>query len=227
VIPVYLEIGSKRTIASALEWPGWCRSGRDEPSALEALAAYGVRYGRLAHAAHISFKAPAGSAAFDVVERIKGGATTDFGALEAIPAIDKEPFGAAELHRSQALLRAAWRAFDAAVAAAQGKTLSSGPRGGGRDLDHILEHVIGADRGHLSRLGRTYTPSPHQEPVQQLAELREALLEALQAGAQGDIPATGPRGGKRAPVRFFVRRALWHLLDHTWEIEDRSASKAR
>ena len=26
-INVYLEVGKHRTIAAALEWPGWCRPG--------------------------------------------------------------------------------------------------------------------------------------------------------------------------------------------------------
>jgi len=43
-IDVYLEIGKKRTFAGAIDWPGWCRSGRDEPSALQALFDYGPRY---------------------------------------------------------------------------------------------------------------------------------------------------------------------------------------
>jgi hypothetical protein len=37
--PVYPEVGSRRTFAGALDWPGWCRSGRKEELALEALAA--------------------------------------------------------------------------------------------------------------------------------------------------------------------------------------------
>ncbi len=41
---VYLEIGKKRTIAGAIEWPGWCRVGRDEDTALQALFDYGPRY---------------------------------------------------------------------------------------------------------------------------------------------------------------------------------------
>ena len=36
-IPVALEIGKKRIFASALDWPGWTRSGRDEAAALAAL----------------------------------------------------------------------------------------------------------------------------------------------------------------------------------------------
>jgi len=58
-IDVYLEIGSKRTFAGVVEWPGWCRSGRDEQAALQALVDYARRYGRVAHAAGLRFQAPA------------------------------------------------------------------------------------------------------------------------------------------------------------------------
>jgi len=37
---VYLETGQKRVFAAAVDWPGWCRSGRDEASALQALCDY-------------------------------------------------------------------------------------------------------------------------------------------------------------------------------------------
>ena len=39
-ITIYLEIGSRRTFAAALDWPGWCRMGRDEPAARQALYDY-------------------------------------------------------------------------------------------------------------------------------------------------------------------------------------------
>jgi hypothetical protein len=47
------------------------------------------------------------------------------------------------------------------------------------------------------------------------------MLDALEASARGEIPARGPRGGRRWSPRYFVRRATWHILDHVWEIEDR------
>lgn len=34
---VHLEVGRKRVFAWALDWPGWCRPGRTEELALEAL----------------------------------------------------------------------------------------------------------------------------------------------------------------------------------------------
>ena len=36
---VYLEAGKRRVFACVPEWPGWCRLGRNEDAALEALAA--------------------------------------------------------------------------------------------------------------------------------------------------------------------------------------------
>mgnify|MGYP003380452358 CR=1 FL=1 len=39
-ISVYLEIGQKRTFAGAVDWPGWCRAGRDEAAALQAPVSY-------------------------------------------------------------------------------------------------------------------------------------------------------------------------------------------
>jgi len=43
-VDVYLEAGARKTFACAVDWPGWCRSGRDEAQALEALASYADRY---------------------------------------------------------------------------------------------------------------------------------------------------------------------------------------
>ena len=37
-LAVYLEVGPKRTFAGAVEWPGWCRSGRGEDEAREKLS---------------------------------------------------------------------------------------------------------------------------------------------------------------------------------------------
>jgi len=43
----------------------------------------------------------------------------------------------------------------------------------------------------------------------------------LQARARGELPELGPRGGKRWPAPYAIRRSAWHALDHAWEIEDR------
>ena len=68
-IPVYLEIGQTRTFAAALDWPGWCRSGRDEASALQALYDYGPRYARALKTARLSFRPPSAVSDLIIVEQ--------------------------------------------------------------------------------------------------------------------------------------------------------------
>jgi len=220
-IPIYLETGQKRTFACALDWPGWSRSGRDEESAIQALLEYGPRYARALEGIRPAFKAPRDGSELVVTERLKGDATTDFGAPGRIPAADSQPVDASELRWLQKVLQACWTSFDGAVQAASGKALRLGPRGGGRDAARIIQHVLGAEEGYLVQLGRRFENRPEDPPGQQLEPARRAILEALTAAARGEIPARGPRGGLRWPARYFVRREAWHVLDHAWEIEDR------
>ena len=49
-ISVYLERGKRRVFAGALDWPGWCRIGRDEEAALQALVDIGARYAHVIEA---------------------------------------------------------------------------------------------------------------------------------------------------------------------------------
>jgi hypothetical protein len=216
---VYLEVGTRRTIAAALDWPGWCRAGRDEASALQTLLEYGPRYARILRPARLGFQAPKDISAFVVVERLKGNATTDFGAPALAPASDAQPLDDIELRRLQAILKACWRAFDAAVEVAKGKKLRTGPRGGGRARDGIVQHVLEAEKSYLSTLGGKV---PQLDVSLSAPEsTRQAILKTLIASAHGEIAEYGPRGGKRWSSRYFVRRAAWHILDHIWEIEDR------
>ncbi len=220
-IDVYLEIGKKRTFAGAIDWPGWGRSGRDEGSALQALFEYGPRYAHVLRTARLGFQAPEDVSAFSVIERLKGNATTDFGAPDVAPSSDTRPIDEAELRRFQGLLKACWRAFDAAASAAIGKELRKGPRGGGRDLEGIVQHVLGADAGYLSRLAWKLKKDEASNPSEVLDRTRQAILEVLASAARGEVPERGPRGGVIWKPRYFVRRVAWHVLDHVWEIEDR------
>jgi hypothetical protein len=219
---VYLEVGKKRTFAGAIDWPGWCRSGKDEASALKALLDYGPRYALAIAAARLGFMAPGELQTFIVVERLGGNVGTDFGAPVVAPSADEGPLSQAEVERFQALLQAMWGSFDAAVSAAEGKTLRTGPRGGGRDLQKIIDHVYEADKGYLSRLGGALSPEQKKAGARQgFPALRQAVLDTLGPAARGELPREGPRGGKRWTPRFYVRYSAWHLLDHTWEIDDR------
>jgi hypothetical protein len=214
---VYVERGSRRVFASAIDWPGWTRAGKSEDAALATLFAYAPRYAKVVGRSRPRFSAPASLEELAVVARVKGDATTDFGA-PAIPAPrDDAPIDADELGRLVQILRACWRSFDGASNRARGAVLAKGPRGGGRSLDAISAHVTDAERGYLQRLAWKAPTDADADAVR--AEVVRALTRAVEEG----IEPVGPRGGKRWPPRYFVRRTAWHVLDHAWEIEDRSA----
>ncbi len=220
IFDAYLEIGNKRFFAGAVDWPGWCRSGRDEGSALLSLYEYGPRYARALQWGGIAFQAPTNSSAFEVIERLPGTPTTDFGAPDVAPLADSRPIDDAELARFQALLKAFWMEFDTAVRLATGKELRRGPRGGGRDLEKVVEHVLGGEKAYLARVAWKLDGQPL--PVSEdLEHTHQACLKALENAVRHGLPERGPRGGAIWTPRYFVRRAAWHVLDHAWEIEDR------
>ncbi|MGE5250355.1 MAG: hypothetical protein ACM3QS_09105 [Bacteroidota bacterium] len=218
---VYLEAGKKRTFAGAVEWPGWCRSGKDEASALKALFDYGERYARVLRAADLDFSPPASASDFTVAERLEGNSTTDFGAPALAPSADSQPVDEAQLQRFQELLIACWKKFDASRRSAAGRELRKGPRGGGREIEAIVRHVIEADRAYLGKIGAKLRINERDHPETKLDQTRQAILTGLAASTVGDLPAQGPRGSVYWSPRYFVRRSAWHVLDHAWEIEDR------
>lgn len=220
-IKTYTERGAKRVFAGALDWPGWCRGARDEEGALEALAAYGPRYGAVVRGSGLSFHPPEDPAGLVVVERVDGDATTDFGAPSIAPAPDREPLSARQLTRLRSLLEAAWQALDRAAKAADGAALSKGPRGGGRELDAILEHVAGAEGAYAAKLAAPRPKLDGLDAGAALAMSHGAFLDALTAAVTHGLPKTGPRGGALWTPRYALRRDAWHVLDHMWEIEDR------
>jgi hypothetical protein len=204
---VCLEIGRRRVFASALDWPGWCRSGRTEEEALETLGAYAKRYAPVAARAGVRFGTKA-TKELSVVERIAGNATTDFGA-PGIPAVaESAPVDARSATRMAALVSECWAVFDEVVAGAPA-VLRKGPRGGGRDRDKIAVHVADAEASYARKLGIT--------AVRDHDELRRAIAESLARPSDGTVAVD-----KGWTARYLARRIAWHVLDHAWEIEDRS-----
>jgi hypothetical protein len=209
---VYLELGSKRVFACAADWPGWCRPGKGEDGALEALAAAAPRYAVVAAEAGVPFPSGA-SGDFEVVERIPGSATTDFGAPGGVAAREAEALTREEAARQAALVSACWAVFDRVVAGAPAE-LRKGPRGGGRDRDRIVEHVLGAEVAYARKLGlRLREPAPGDGAA--VGSHREEILRALTTETDAAVE-------KGWPPRYAARRIAWHALDHAWEIEDRS-----
>ena len=220
-IDIYLETGKKKVFASALAWPGWSRSGKDEDQALQVLLDYLPRYARVLNNSGLELPTSITRSQLNIVESHPGNVTTDFGAPAIIPAADQQPFGPQDFDFSQKILASVWDAFDQAVQAAEDKELKKGPRGGGRDAERIISHVFEGDRGYLSRIAGRYKAEKDLTPDEQMSNLRSAIIGALNIAAVEGLPEKGSRGGKIWPARYFVRRAAWHTLDHAWEIEDR------
>jgi hypothetical protein len=218
-LKVFVERGDKRFFAGALDWPGWYRSGKTEEEAVERLLEYAPRYAAALRAAGVTPLLPSGNLTVEVAEHHTGGSGTDFG-VPSVPAkVDTKPLTGKELERQRSILQAAWKAFDAAAAAARGKTLTVGPRGGGRNLDKMRGHVLEAEVAYLGQLGSRHGKTGKGEDEMEL--VRREALETLDAIVHGR-PLDNPRNTKKpwAP-RYFVRRSAWHALDHAWELEDR------
>jgi hypothetical protein len=55
-IKIFVEEGRKKTFAGVIDWPGWCRWGRDGTSALDALVDYGPRYAQVFEGTGVEFQ---------------------------------------------------------------------------------------------------------------------------------------------------------------------------
>jgi hypothetical protein len=197
--PVYLEVGSKKVFACAVDWVGWARAGKTEEEALDALADYLDRYRVVPERAGITFPA---NHTFDVVERVTGNAGTDFGAPGVVPLLDLPPLKKAQAVKLAKLVEASWWTLDSVVKGAPA-ALRKGPRGGGRDRDKVVEHVSEAEKSYAAKM---LLPPKERD--------RESIAVALQT-AVGHVEW-------KWPPRYLARRVAWHVLDHAWEIEDKS-----
>jgi hypothetical protein len=210
-VPVFIEAGARRVFASALDWPGWARSGKTEELALAALADYLPRYVPVVAMAGL----PGPDGVLAIAERAEGVAkNADFGSLGEIAPSETRPLAAEEAVRLGALLAAAWTAFDATAATAPAE-LRKGPRGGGRDTAQIINHVLGAEIMYARKMGLPRDKDADQGP-DATAVLRQRIVGALRD------PASLPTAPKSWPPRTAIRRMAWHVLDHLWEIEDKS-----
>jgi len=211
-LTVALESAPKKTFATALEWPGWSRSGKTAELAIESLLAYAPRYAPIVMAAGLVLP---GAFEADVVERSEGGSGTEFGVPSRTHDADTRPVDAAEAKRLAAIVEAAWANFDAVAANAPAE-LRKGPRGGGRDRDKMVGHVNEADWYYARELGlKLRQPDPTDRDA--MAAMRAGMLAILREPSDGS-----PLAGRKWTQRYAARRIAWHALDHAWEMEDRS-----
>jgi hypothetical protein len=208
-IAVFIEPGHKWTFASALDWPGLARRGRTEDLAVKALDEYLPRYAPIVTRAGL--KPITGS--LTITERHpEPGSNADFGSLHEIAPSERRALTPEAGSRFAALLEAAWLTFDEVSGTAPDQ-LRKGPRGGGRDTPQIVAHVCDAEVMYARKMGLPRDKSATDDPV---GALRAGIAAALRAPASLPTPQNG------WPLRYAARRVGWHVLDHLWEIEDKS-----
>ena len=214
-IRVMVEIGlkDKKVVAVAPDWPGLARGATTEAAAVERLLAYVPRYATVAKLAGME-------AAFtpitgvDVVERYPGTGSTDFWGISfAFSSIDQQTMSGEALARELTLMRACWAFFDD-VRSRVSAEMQRGPRGGGRDRDHIVRHTLAAERDWAKKLG-VLTPQDALLTDEGLNAYRDAYCNAIQSlHAQRKMARTWP-------LRYLIRHTAFHTLDHAWEMEDK------
>jgi hypothetical protein len=95
-------------------------------------------------------------------------------------------------------------------------SLRPGPRSAGRSRDQIIRHVYLNEPGQFSRKVEVRTPFEDVLAPGGLARHRQEYLDAIRAyNAEGKAARTWP-------IQFLVRRTAHHVMDHAWEMEDRS-----
>ncbi|MEM9616254.1 MAG: hypothetical protein AAGA59_25220 [Actinomycetota bacterium] len=214
-VRVMLERGKKkRVVACAFDWPGWDRSTALGGDVLSVLESYRPRFARVAELAGYGDEF-ARLGPLDVVEEVDGIGMTDYyGVSGRTATAETEPLGDPEFERKLALLRASWATFDE-MAARVSVELRKGPRGGGREKDHIIRHVNGAEIDEFAPKVGVKVPMETREDPDALHAYRHAFAEAIRDHhAQGE-PA------RSWALQFLIRRCAWHMLDHAWELEDR------
>jgi hypothetical protein len=202
-------------VAGAMDWPGLDRWGTSEDDAVEKLLSYVPRYVGVAERAGLA-SAFARARDVEVVERVPGSSSTDFWGIAHVPSeIERDVLSAANLERRLDLLQACWAYFDDVVRRAPHE-LRPGPRSAGRSRDQIIRHVYLNEPEQFSRKVEVRTPLEEVLAPGGLASHRREYLGAIRAYNAHGKPA------RTWPIQFLVRRTAHHVMDHAWEVEDRS-----
>jgi hypothetical protein len=107
------------------------------------------------------------------------------------------------------LLTAAWVIFDG-IAAVSPAELCKSPRGGGRDRDELVDHVIGAEAAFARKVG-VRLKRPAADEIAAIENLRHAIAAVV--GAPSDGSPVVPNG-------WTTRYGICHRAGpgrHTWE----------
>lgn len=210
----------KKSVAFAIDWPGWSRGAKTPEQALDLLESYRKRYRPVAAAARLAKEFDA-AGPLEIVEDHVGPGSTDFWGISYAPSsLEQEPMPDAELDRKIKLLRACWQFFDD-VAARVSADMRKGPRGGGRDRDRIIRHTIRTESEEFAKRLGLHIPECSALTPEGLREHRANYLAAMREYNAGE--------GKRMRswnLPFLIRHSAYHTMDHAWEMEDKDLSGA-
>jgi hypothetical protein len=210
---------AKRSVAFAIEWPGWSRGAKTAELALETLETYRVRYRPVAGLAGMAVEFDA-AGPLEVVEDRVGTSSTDFWGISFSPsAAEQGPMTAAELERGITLLRACWTFFDG-VAARVSTEMRMGPRGGGRNRDRIISHTVRTESEDFARQVGLRVAEGEALTADGLRRHRDAYVAAMRAYNAGEVT----RRMRSWTLPFLIRHSGFHTLDHAWEMEDKDLS---
>lgn len=218
---VTLEIGpkGKKVVAVAPDWPGLARGAKTEEAAVERLLSYVPRYAAVAKLAGLEAEF-ATLPVVEVVERYPGTGSTDFWGISfAFSSIDQQIMSDEALERELGLMRACWAFFDD-VRARVSAELRRGPRGGGRDREHIVRHIFANEQDWAKGLG-VITPDEAMLTDEGMNAHRDAYCNAIRAfHSQG-------KTARKWPLHYLIRHTAFHTLDHAWEMEDKDLTAER
>ena len=209
----------KKSAAFSLDWPGWERGAKSPDLALEMLESYRDRYRSVASLAGMAHDFDA-AGPLEIVEDRVGPGSTDFWGISFAPSSTEHgPMTDAELDRTITLLRACWTFFDG-VAARVSPELRKGPRGGGRDRDRIIRHVIRNESEDFAKKVGLRIPEEGALTPDALRQYREDYVAAMRAYNAGEVEPQM----RSWTLPFLIRHSAYHTLDHAWEMEDKDLS---
>jgi len=116
-------------------------------------------------------------------------------------------------------MQACWTYFDD-VRGRVSAEMRKGPRGGGRDRDRIVRHVVGTEQDWARKVG---VRTPDEEVVTDpdgLKVYRDSYCAAIRT-----FHSEG-RAARTWALRFLIRHSAYHTMDHAWEMEDKDLTGA-
>jgi hypothetical protein len=209
----------KKSVAYAIDWPGWSRGAKSADVALETLESYRDRYRPIAELAGMAREFEV-AGPLKVVEDRVGTPSVDFWGISFSPSSTEQgPMDEAELERKITLLQAAWAYFDS-VAARVSEEMRRGPRGGGRDRTRIIRHVIRNESEEFAKQVGLRIPEEGALSPDGLRQYRETYIAAMRAYNAGEVE----KRMRSWSLPYLIRHSAFHTLDHAWEMEDKDLS---